>query len=107
MRRCDECGAIAALSDSDKWSYGFANSSSLESTGPLMWLELFSGKSGPGIQSRIGNKFRCYKRFDLCSPKCVLAFINRRFEGAWRERGAIWGAVTPREKVNDEKRIDP
>ena len=97
MRQCDECGAVVALSDSDKWSYGFANSGSLESTGPLMWLELFSGNTGPGIlgagnqvKALIGGKtpagdgpqFQCYKRFDLCSPKCVLAFIKRRFEGA-------------------------
>ncbi len=86
MRKCDQCGKVEPFLGSDFWSYGFANRGSLESTGPLMWLEIFSNNAGPEEKFRYdvppGKKFECWKRFDLCSPRCVLGFMEKRFEGA-------------------------
>jgi hypothetical protein len=93
MRHCDQCGAQAPFPKlgegaSDTWFYGFADRDSLEAKGILYWLQLYAGNAGGEYRNErpSGRTFAHYKRFDLCSGRCVMDFLAERFVGALRER---------------------
>ena len=98
-RTCNWCGVTVPLGETLEWSYGWANQQCLDGGGGklLRWIDLRFATAGEGISIRERNA-PWNKRFDLCSPACILRFISSRFAGVATPHTPPGGRAFPETK---------